>query len=419
MARRFCVAIVVTAQVLLFGCEHASQSVTAARPPTVPPLPQVNPAPLTPVIDRTVTAAPPAPVYRRLTAAMCQELAVRNCEVANVIEDAAAEPGGGRKKQRESCAGEARTMALLYAAEEVRNRAAGEALELYYKLVAAEAGAQVSRAAEGELKALLKTALAAIAAGRKELPGTIQLEAQLAEVSADVIRAEGGARELNYALKAHLGLPQDRREQFWPDAPEVGRPPENVDELVRVGLANRPDLNLLRALVGSGESDGGQAANQALAGVNPLLSGPASLASGSPSIKLRVVAACLGLNLPGPEQLHHVQELVAELLTARERQAEAEIRAAYERTVTLAAQAKTHAELAKVLHTRVEDLEKAEAAGRGDPVALTTARAAYWKASGNVVTAATNYQAAAAKLRQAQGLLAREVLDQGSKQATR
>ena len=151
--------------------------------------------------------------------------------------------------------------------------------------------------------------------------------------------------------------------------------------------------------------------------VNPLLGSSSSLVSGSPNLKLRVAAACLGLNLPGPEQFQHAKELVAELLAGRERQAEAEIRAAFERTVTFAAQAKTHADLVKVLHTRVTDLEKAEAAGRGEPVALTTARAAFRKASGNVVTAATNYQTAVAKLRQAQGLLAREVLDAGSKPA--
>jgi hypothetical protein len=419
MAQRLLAAIVATAPLLFLGCHHASQaggqSVAVARPPTVPPLPQADPAPLTPVVERSVTAVPPPPEYRRLTAAMCQELAVRNCVVANVLEDAAAEPGGGRKKhcgiekQCGSGAGEARTRALLYAADEARNRAAGEALEMYYKLVAAEAGAQVGRAAESDLKNLMKTARAAVAAGQKEPPGTLQLEAQLAEVSADVIRAEGGARELNHGLKALLGLPQDRPEQFWPDPPEVGQPPASADEAVRVGLANRPDLLLLRTLAGSGDPDSAQVASQALGGVNPLLSGPASLLSGSPSLKLRVVAACLGLNLPTPEQLQHVRQHVAELLAGRERQAEAEIRAAIERTVSLAAQAKTHADLADGMRTRVADLEKSEAAGRGDAAELATARAAFRKASGNVVTAATNYQVAVAKLRQAQGLLVREV----------
>ncbi len=419
MAKRPRAAIVVIAPLLLLGCHHTSQSggqsVTVARPPTAPPLPSADPAPLIPVVERSVTTSPPPPGYRRLTAGMCQELAVRNCEVANVLEDSAAEPGGGRKKLcgrgTGTGTGDARTLALLYAAEEVRNRAAGEALEMYYKLVAAEAGGQVGRAAEGDLKSLLKTARAAVAAGQKEPPGTIQLEAQLAEVSADVIRAEGGARELNAGLKALLGLPQDQREQFWPDPPEVGRPPASADEAVRLGLTYRPDLLLLRTLVGSGDPDSAQVASQALAGVNPLLSGPTSLVSGSPSLKLRVVAACLGLNLPTPAQLHHDRVLVAELLAGRERQAEAEIRAAFERTIALAAQAKTHADLADGLHTRVADLEKAEEAGRGDAVALAVARAAFRKASGNVVTATTNYQAAVAKLRQAQGILAREILD--------
>src|SRR4029077_18325506 len=116
---------------------------------------------------------------------------------------------------------EARALALLYAAEEARNRAAGDALEMYFKLVAAEAGAQLGRGAEADLKSLLQTARAAVASGKKEPPGTGRLEAELADVSADVIRAEGGAREANFGLKALMGLPQDSREQLWPDRPEV------------------------------------------------------------------------------------------------------------------------------------------------------------------------------------------------------
>ena len=170
-----------------------------------PQLPPANAEPLTPVVDRAAIAAPPAPAYRRLTAAMCQELAVRNSEIATVLQKAALDSGGGKKKHHGSDAGEARAQALLFAAEEARNRAAGEALDMYYKLVAAEAGAQVGRGAEGDLNRLLKTARAAVAAGQKEPPGTAQLEAQLAEVSADVIRAEGGARELNHGLRAASG----------------------------------------------------------------------------------------------------------------------------------------------------------------------------------------------------------------------
>ena len=93
MAQRLLAAIVVTAPLQFLGCHYTSQSggqsVAVARPPTAPPLLQVDPAPLTPVVERSVTAVPPPPGYRRLTAGMCQELAVRNCEVANVLEDAA------------------------------------------------------------------------------------------------------------------------------------------------------------------------------------------------------------------------------------------------------------------------------------------------------------------------------------------
>lgn len=60
---------------------------------------------------------------------------------------------------------------------------------------------------------------------------------------------------------------------------------------------------------------------------------------------------------------------------------------------------------------RLTELEKADEAGRGNVAAMAAARAALRKATGNVVTAATGYQAAVVKLRQAQGLLAREVVD--------
>ena len=273
-------AVMVTAPLLVVGCCNAPQpgcqSTAVARPSWAPSLPQTVPNPLIPVVAQSVTAAPPPAGYLRLTAGMCQELAVRNCALANVLEEAAIEPGG-HKKHRRTGAGEARMLVLLYAAEEARNRAAGDALDMYYKLVAAEAGAQVGRGAEADLKRFLQTARAAVASGTKEPPGPGQLEAQLAAVSADVIRAEGGAREANHGLKALLGLPQDSREQLWPDRPEVARVPDNVDEAVRVGLAYRPDLLLLRTLLGSGSPDAPESSREALATVSPLLAGPPSL----------------------------------------------------------------------------------------------------------------------------------------------
>jgi outer membrane protein TolC len=415
MSQRLRVTIVVTALLLSLGCRNTQrsggQAATVARAPVAAQLQPAEPAPLTPVVERSATAAPSPTGYRRLTARVCQELAVRNSVIGNVLEEAALEPDEGKKKHRASGAGEARTLALLYAAEEARNRAAGEALDLYYKLAAAEAGAQVGRGAEGDLNRLLKTARAAVAAGQKEPPGTGQLEAQLAEVSADVIRAEGGAREANHGLRALLGLPQDSTEQLWPDAPEVGRAPENVDEAVRVGLAYRPDLLLLRTLLGSGDPGAPETEREALGTASPLLAGPPSLIPGSAGIVLRAAAACMGLDLPSPGKEQHVRQMLAELQAGRERQAEAEIRAAFEHAVALAAQAKAHADHADKARVRMEDLEKAEAAGRGDAQALAVARAAYRKATGNVVTAATSYQAAVAKLRQAQGVLAREILD--------
>jgi hypothetical protein len=418
MSQRMCVASVVLAPLVLLGCQHrppsGSQSTSNARPLVSAQLPQTKEEPLNPVVERSVTAAPPPTGYRRLTARMCQELAVQNSGIANALQQVALEQSGGKKKHGGSGTGESRSLALLFAAEEMRNRAAGEALEMYYKLAAAEAGAQVGRGAEGDLNKLLKTARAAVAAGQKEPPGTAQVEEQLAEVSADVIRAEGGARELNHGLRALLGVPQDSRDQFWPDPPEVGRAPENVDEAVRTGLAYRPDLQLLRVLLGSGGQGDTETQREAVGSVSPLLAGPQSLIP-SAGILLRTAAACMGLELPGPEQAQHLRELLVELLAARERQAEAEIRAAFERVGTLAAQAKTHADQADRARARLSDLEKAEEAGRGDTAALAVARAAYRKATGNVVTAATSYQAAVAKLRQAQGILAREILDPGFK----
>jgi outer membrane protein TolC len=99
---------------------------------------------------------------------------------------------------------------------------------------------------------------------------------------------------------------------------------------------------------------------------------------------------------------------VANLLTSRERQAEAEIRAA---VATLHGhRAAVAARTLDVQHVeaKIKELETRQKAGLNVTADLTTAKLDLLKAKGALLTAATDWHSAEAKLRQVMGLLVRE-----------
>ena len=336
--------------------------------------------------------------YRRLTAAECRFLAIANAPFANDLDN---HPDNTPAKHPhlhplKPSPEEARVGRLVrgYAADELRNRAAGDALDEFYQLARAEGQYDLLLAAHAELSTQLKSVEEAIRLGLRGAD-VDALRVQLLDLEAQMAELEAGIGTLNASLRARLALNAADPLPLWPDDPLQVRPDQvDIEAAVRIGLHYRPDLNLLRVLLGDGAS--GDVSRTVLAGINPLL----VLAKTNPLLRMLIPLS--------DRPQHQVKEQIASALEGRERQAEAEIRAA---VLTLhGRRAVTRARLAEVqrLEARVEETEKRQKAGQQVTEELTKAKLDLLKARGELLQSATDWNIAAVKLRQAMGLLVRE-----------
>lgn len=338
---------------------------------------------------------------------MCQHLAITNSGLAQVIQDQrTGRPVTCTKSAAD--AKQARHLAHEYAADDARNRSAGESLELYFKLAAAEAGADLYRAGAADLEKLLADARKTKAAGFKIDVDVADLESQLADAKAEASKLDGSVKELNASLKVILGQPAEPGVHYWPEPLRVEPTPLDAEEAVRVGLHLRPDLCLLRSILLSPNASAAETAEKLLAAVNPLLGSTPGGPSSSAGPIARIAGATFGLLVRDTDAPCATMRQVSKLLAERERQAEAEIRAAVDRVASATDQARIYSELAATLKKRVDALEKEDAAGRAVTSELARTKALWRKAVGNLTRSASEYETALARLKQAQGLLVRE-----------
>jgi hypothetical protein len=385
--------------------------------------PPARPTPHLPVTDRgavepDVSGLPtdPAPSparpdqYRRLTAAECRALAVANAPLADEFDRHPDNLPPGHPlahffRTRPELAGAGR-LVRGYAADELRNRAAGDALDDFFRLAQAEGQFDLLAKAHAELRTQLAAAEKALAAGLRDRADTDELRRQLFDLEAQLAKLEAGIGGLNASLRGRLGLPTDDPFPIWPDDPLRVRP-EDVDaaQAVATGLYYRPDLNLLRALLADGA--GGELTRAVLTGVNPLL-GPDGRAPG-PNPLAGLVGGLAHLSASRERQRPEpFRDQVTGVLAARERQAEAEIRAAVANVHGNRSAVAARSAAVRVLSARVADLEKRERQGLNVTAELTRARLELLTAKGELLRAAADWHVAEARLRQAMGLLARE-----------
>lgn len=381
----------------------------AYAPPVAPPAPQL-PTTGRGVVEAEVAAnandpAPPPArpaQYRKLTAAECRTLAIRNAPLAAELDTHPDnEPPHPLHHKRSDLAAVAR-VARGYAADEMRNRAAADALELYYQLAAAEGQFDLAATAHSQLRVLLTAAEKAVAGGGMAAPAEVdRLRRQLLEVESRAAKLEAGIAAINAGLAGHLGLDPADQTPIWPADPlRVSAETPDVEQSVRTGLQYRPDLNLLRTL-SAGEHNGGELSNAVLTSVMPLL------ATKDPANPVVAMLSTLKKEPTKAESKVH-RQLVG-LLQTRERQAGAEIRAAAATVRGNRAAAAAKAAEVRNLAAKVAELEKQAAAGVAGAVAeLPVARLDLLKLRGELIQAASEWHIADVKLRQAMGLLVRE-----------
>jgi hypothetical protein len=391
--------------VLAVGC-HTHPIAPSVRP-TPTPLPLTARTPTEPDVSALpLDASPITPTrptsYRRLTADDCRALAIRNAPLADELDTHPDNtPSDQLLSHKHPASSELPRLVRGYAADEIRNRAAAEALEDYYKLAAAEGQFDLAASAHAELRTQLASAEKAIASGLKDRGDLGAIRRQVLETQSQLAKLEAGIAALNVSLAGRLGLNPADPTPLWPaDALRVRPEDGDVEQAVVTGLHYRLDLNLLRTLARGGDH-AGELTNAVLTGVNPLLG---HTDSASP------LAVALALLKKCPTQADEAtRRQVLGLLATRERQAEAEIRA--DAAVLRGARAAVVAKAAEVRSQaeRVAEQEKKVAAGvAGAAAELAVARLDHLKAKGELVQAVADWQLADVKLRQVTGILVRE-----------
>jgi hypothetical protein len=384
------------------GCHTPGAPVPRAPHPVGPVLPDGAREPLEPDVSALPTDAP-APAarperYRRLTANECRALAVAAAPLASTLDAHPDSVPPAHEKLRPALTKFAHASKLVrgHAADELRSRAAADALTDYFKLAEAEGQLDLLAATDAELRAQLDDAEKALAAGLRDRADAPGLRRKLLDLAAERAKLEAAVAALNASLATKLGLaPNDARPLFPADPLRVKPDDVNADAAVATALQYRSDLNLLRELRDSGS---GELADAVLDAANPLLG----------SVPRDGAIAALCALAKQPEERRAARDRVGAVLSARERQAEAEVRAAVALLMGHRSSSAARALDARAADAKLAEVRTRADAGQSVAAELAVAKLDVLKAKGELLSAAVEWHIAEVKVRAALGALARE-----------
>lgn len=371
------------------------------------PLPLVPRAPLDFGPEEDVRPGGPAPlgsppeIYRGLTPRDALCLAGWNSAKANRLDrerEAIASSAGHKHKKQ--CSDELRQAMLFHTATETRNRDAANAMEMYFRLLEAEAKADLARQGLANMADVLARGRDVQKRGLKLPFDYEQLVRDEIDLKAKQVRLAHIIERLNGSLDEALGLPMcEELIPLWP----VGRfaidphvPCES--EAVALALARRPELLMLRQIEHDLDA-------RSLPAVKQLLQGSDSL-TGTSGPRCPMVAAALAhMGCGNSDEVELRRQQVHDLLIERERAVTREVREA----VRALAAATRLVDLAKAklrsLHDRVRELEGKEEQGMGSLKDLTAAKLDWFQGRGDLANEIASWHIALVKLKLAQGVL--------------
>lgn len=339
--------------------------------------------------------------YVAITAQEVQCLAAANATLANLgaldMPLASVLPGGRPAAQQ---AAVVKSDLLALRALDERNRAAGQALEMYYQLFEAEASIGALERSLAQLDEILADVESLRAKGLKVPVDVHELRAQRIELLDKQAEARLAIAKLNSGLRAMLGLPAGDTRRFWPgDELIVDADRVDVEAAVAEGLAMRPDLALLRMLAQTLSRETLPAVQTALQSAG--LSSDASLAGRrlwAPLVRW-LTASRTSLELSTRSQQ------LSQLAADGERAAAEEIRSAAETLDTRLQQVALAKETLDSRRQQTATLEKKRTLGDATPLEVLEAKMKAIEAENNLVRRVVAWEIARVKLKQAQGLL--------------
>ena len=346
------------------------------------------------------SANPLPPVgYHRLTAEECRQLACDNSSLGNLID--AASVGDSKHSHGAGAAiDRVRAMAGGYIAQEARNRTAGSALTLYYKILELELKSDVLTSSISELDQLIQANDKLIASGFKQTADGFELKKQRLALDADRVRLRSGLTRLNAELKSLLAIDPATTGFLLPaDQVKVVPDPLDGEQAVQLGLMLRGDLNLLRCLANAVDHRTLQAVRKVLIGLAPPLAAVVQATEHLVPALLPFVSAI------AKAEVAAVRAQIMGLLQDREREVAKEVRTAAEEWSTareLVAIARRRFEL----HTaNVADLEKKSKVGQAVELELRKGRLELLQAESDLVGEIAKWKLADVKARETMGLL--------------
>lgn len=389
------------------GCRTPAPTPFVVRPPVptavpVPAaLPWVTPGAVTIDLRSLPTPTPsPAPAaFRGLTEAQCAGLAAANAAAANMLDDE------GRVPCPECAAGRLRAEVRYFAALELRNKAAGEALERFFQLADVEARAGLVREALPILDDLGAKATRAKTQKVEFLFDPADLARQRSQVASQLEQAEAGARLLNIDLRHRLQLEAPGTgETLWPSGDFAVDPtPVDPAAMAEAAVATRAELRGLRALVAGLSAETLEDVRAHLHAANPLLGGRglSGMVARSVAQKLApdtaAVAAEVGVR----------RQQLSDWLANRERMIADETRAAAEALNAQTTRLALARDRADSWKAKWGDAVKQKAADLpGAAFAEISARLDWLKARGEVIAEVMAWHQARAKLSASRGALA-------------
>jgi hypothetical protein len=347
--------------------------------------------------------------YRGLELRTCVVLAAWNSPLANALDVKRSAVswdcpprhlGLGSAKAR---AGRLEATVLELEADEIRNQDAGKAADVFFQLARAQAQETIVRRSQDEVKAALAAATIQIERGLPVHDAEIRLRRQDVDLRAKRVKLSETIDRLSLALRETLVLaPADggwvvRPLVDWQAGPDI---PE-AEDAVSLGLANRPQLRLLRFVVCDVDQGSLPAAGQFLATIHPLLR-PAAPGS---FLGLALAAVAAKVHKEEPRAVVQFREQARSVLAWRERAIAAEIRDAAIAVKYQAHQVPVARDKYALHAAELKRLEEKARRGLTNSLELSLARLELFEAESQWLEQLIELRAQEVRLEQAQGLL--------------
>ncbi|HEV3025174.1 MAG TPA: hypothetical protein VGX76_22035 [Pirellulales bacterium] len=299
---------------------------------------------------------------------------------------------------------------VLRASElEARNKSAGAALEIYYHLAEALAGAYVLDDSTREIDAALAKVDQMRGQGLVIPFDEGELRRQRLELVRKQVELDLQTSQLNAQLVRLLGLPDtDPALRFWPTTDwKVAVEPIDISLAVAEGLALRPEMRLLASLPASLNEN-------TVSVVKLVLSGSSGLLGTQP--KITGMISLFGVRELWSHARDNKRELplrrrqLAEYTEQRRQEVTTEIQLAVLTVEARLREIATTRQVSREWERRIEELPKRQEIGGATFVDLSAAKLKAFQADSDEVGRIVAWKIALAKLKEAQGKLIDECL---------